>query len=57
MNQINITSVTRISLILVTLWLSACGGSGDSSTPPPLDSTEKSSTWGEMKWGKGTWSK
>ena len=37
---------------------SGCGSSGsDDSTTPPLPDPTESSTWGEMEWGKGTWSK
>lgn len=55
MYQITATSVLRMSLIFAFLWLTACGSSGDDSTPPP-DPAE-SSIWGEMEWGKGTWGK
>ena len=43
-----------ISASLIVLFLTACGGSSDST--PPTDPAE-SSTWGEMEWGKGTWGK
>lgn len=52
MEMINITSIFKISLILLFFGLSACGGSGDSSPPPDPAEGNK---WGEMEWGKGTW--
>ena len=48
-----VTSTIKIFLILVSLFITACGGS-DSPTPAE---PETSSTWGEMKWGEGTWGK
>ena len=56
MTQINVTSILRISLVLATLWLTACG-SDDSSPPEQPPNTAESSTWGEMKWGEGKWGK
>ena len=55
MERKNVTSFFGIPLIIILLWLSACGSSGDSSTPQP--GLEKSSTWGDMEWGNGTWGK
>ena len=37
---------------------SGCGSSGsDDATTPPAPDPAESSTWGEMKWGEGTWDK
>ena len=46
-----ITLTIKIFLILAPLFITACGGGSDS---PPAE-PETSSTWGEMKWGEGTW--
>jgi len=48
----------QILSVLITfifmLIASSCGGS--SGDPPPADPAT-GSTWGEMKWGEGTWEK
>ena len=48
-----ITLTIKIFLILVPLFITACGGS---DSQPPAE-PETISTWGEMKWGEGTWEK
>ena len=48
--------LTKLLLTSLTLLvLSACGGGGSDSLVPA--EPETSSTWGEMKWGEGTWGK
>jgi len=43
-----------LTIFAFMLVISGCGGSSDA--PPPIDPAT-SSTWGEMKWGEGTWGK
>ena len=50
--KINLISILRITVISSCLMLTACGSSGDDPSP---DDPVTSSTWGEMKWGVGTW--
>ena len=53
-----VMNTSRALPILITfvfmLIASGCGGSSDD--PLPTDPTTRS-TWGEMKWGEGTWEK
>ena len=39
----------------IVLSLTACFHDSDDSPPPP--NPAEGSTWGEMKWGEGTWGK
>ena len=56
--QERVMKIHQILSVLITFaFMFIASGCGSSSSDPPPAEPETNSTWGEMKWGEGTWGK